>query len=943
MARRKLTVLQHNVLHWGGGRKISLANAYLAVNPDIILLNSTGIPDTEKIKIYPYTFYQQNRSGRTNDGVAIGVKLNIKHRIAKDYRSETMSITIETAQGDLTLATSYLPPSRPYVPMQDFVRLASTQHPCYLLGDLNANHRVFGYPGSNPVGRQLVDFINRDEFVHLGPHFRTFLGHNGASAPDIILANKRARDCFHSQPGPPEATDITPGRMNGSDHVPVIFTISSDPLVIPTPTRFCYREADWDEYKEYITDTLQLPNLEGQATESIEQAIDHLYATILTAKQESIPQKSVKTKHHPKRSNRLAFLERQLEGLRREAEVTGWSREKFRTKMKFTRDIIQENRRLHEENWGKLLSEISESRPDPKAFWAKVKKLRGNVEGGKADYLRNGQGEKAFSSEEREAAMRETWAPIFEISREENAEFDQAYEDEVDEFLRLRGHELATHERIDFTRLNQENLYDAPFSSEDVRRVIKSFRNGRAPGPSGINKEDLVHLPEAAIAFLATVFTACLCTGYFPSKFKRAKMIFIPKSGKNITDPANYRPISLLELPGKLLEKLINERIVEFAESTPGVHDPQQYGFRPNRGTDKAIAVLWELVAVHLAHGGAATIVTRDIHKAFDRVWHNGLRKRLLEIDMPNALARISSSFLEGRTAYVQVQNTQGPPFPLPAGVPQGSCLSPSLFIIGTSDSPPPNPRDGSTHLAFADDHTQLALSLIAHPAAIARKTERAVGSRNTYERERKIKNALDKMKFVSPAKLNPVPLVIEGEEKEYGQKAVILGMRISNHGLTDQVKHIKGKAGRQLTKLRRFSGLPRRDKLNLFKALVLPMLTYPPVPLNTASRSALLSLQRVQSNGLRWVHGRYDGDRRITNEALHDIYKMEPLIHRIHRLARRVWERLERDEDSNLERIQLLEDGLDGREQGWFRRSRPRAMGPRPPTLLLQNQVRLN
>ena len=940
--RRRLTVLQHNVLHWGGGRKISLANAYLTTNPDVILLNSTGIPDTDKIKIFPYTFYQQNRSGLNNDGVAIGVKNNIKHRITKNYLSETMSVTLETAQGDLTLATSYLPPSRAYLPMQDYMRLANMPHPCYILGDLNANHRVFGYPRSNVVGRQVVEFIDRDELVHLGPQFKTWLGHNGTSTPDIILANKHAHDCTHSQPGPPEATDITPGRMNGSDHVPVILTISSDPLVIPTPSRYWYREADWDGYKADISANLRLPQLDQQPTVVIDQAIDHLYDTILAAKQKNIPQKTQRTKNHPKRSNRLSFLERQLNNLREEAEVTGWNREKFREKMTYTRDIIQENKRLHQEAWGKLLSDIAESRGDPKKFWAKVKKLRGSINGGKSDYLKNSRGERVFSNEEREAAMRETWAPIFQITPEQNQEFDQNYEQQVDQFLQQRGQELATHDRIDLSRLNQDNLYDAPFSTDDVKRAIKSFRNGRAPGPSGINKEDLLQLPEAGTTFLSAVFTACLSTGHFPTKFKEAKMTLIPKSGKNSTDPANYRPISLLEIPGKVLEKLINERVVEYAESTPGVHDPHQYGFRPNRGTDKAIAVIWELVAVHLAHGGAATIVTRDIHKAFDRVWHDGLKKRLLEVNLPNALARISANFLDGRTAYLQIQDIQGPSFPLHAGVPQGSCLSPTLFILGTADSPPPNPRDGSTHVAFADDHTQLTLSMIKHPDAIALKTGRSIASRNGYERERKIKNALDKMKFVAPGKLTPVPLMVEGRARGYGQKATVLGMRLTNHGLTDQVKHMKQKAGRQLTKLRRFSGLPRKDKLNLFKALVLPILTYPPVPIHTASRSALLNLQRVQSNGLRWVHGSYEGDRRITNEALHVIYKMEPLIHRLHRLARGVWERLERDDDPNFARIRTLDEDLEDREQAWYRRSRPRAMGPRPPTLLLQHQVRI-
>ena len=614
--------------------------------------------------------------------------------------------------------------------------------------------------------------------------------------------------------------------------------------------------------------------------------------------------------------------------------------------MKYTRDIIAENKRLYSEQWGKLLENIAECHNDPKTFWSKVKKLRGNVNGGRADYLKNADGVRAHSEEEREEAMREFWAPVFTISEEENQEFDEGYEEEVEQFLQERGHELDTHEQVDLSRLNQDNLYDSTITADDIRRTIKSFRNGRAPGPSGIRKEDLVHLPAAGIIFLAAVFTACLSAGHFPTRFKQAKMIFLPKPGKNITLPSNYRPISLLEFPGKILEKIINERIVEFAEATPGVHDPQQYGFRPHKGCDMAIAVMWELVSVHLALGGAANIITRDIHKAFDRVWHDGLRKRLLEVALPTALARISSSFLQGRTAFLQVQGAQGPPFPLRTGVPQGSCLSPTLFILGTADTPAPNPRNGSTHVALADDHTQLVLSIAKAPASMSLKTSRAFNERNDYEKQRKIKNARDKTNFVTPTKRAPHPLVIEGREVEYSQKAKILGLRLTNRGISSQVKHNKDKARGQLSQLKRFSGLPRRTKLRLYKSIVLPMLTYPAVPLNTTSRSAQLSLQRVQSNALRWVHGRNDErdrGRRLTNEELHARYKLEPLNHRIHRLAKGTWERLERDGDPNLARILLLQEDLeDDREHSWFPRSRTRALGPRPPLLLLAEQVRV-
>ena len=257
---------------------------------------------------------------------------------------------------------------------------------------------------------------------------------------------------------------------------------------------------------------------------------------------------------------------------------------------------------------------------------------------------------------------------------------------------------------------------------------------------------------------------------------------------------------------------------------------------------------------------------------------------------MPNILARIASNFLEGRSAYAQVNSARGTVFELSTGVPQGSCLSPTLFVLSTADTPPPNPRDGATHLAYADDHTQLVLCPFPSRAAQCRRMERSITTRNQYERDRKIVNHIDKMNIVAASRrIPPGPLVVEGEELECSQNANFLGLRMTQYGFRRQVVHNKGKANRQLQKLKRFTMLPTSIKIRLYKSLVMPMLTYPAVPLNVASRSSHLELQRVQNKALRWIHS--DGTPRdpdehpnqgITTAQLHALYRMEPLNQRI-------------------------------------------------------------
>ena len=202
-------------------------------------------------------------------------------------------------------------------------------------------------------------------------------------------------------------------------------------------------------------------------------------------------------------------------------------------------------------------------------------------------------------------------------------------------------------------------------------------------------------------------------------------------------------------------------------------------------------------------------------------------------------------------------------------------------------------------------------------------------------------------MKIIAAAKRNPVEVVVAGTIQPITQNAVLLGLRLSNFGFRQQITHNRNKASRQLQKLKRFTQLPARIKLRLYKSLILPILEYPPVPLHAASKSAILTLQIIQNRALRWVNSQDIIDERPTVERLHRVYKMVSVNQRLYTLARRLWERLEEDQDPNLAPIRAIEDALqDGggrrgqREHRWWPRSRQRALGPIPPPFLVQRDV---
>lgn len=131
----QIRIIQQNVLSWGN-KKYELTNIYRSVNPLIIVINSHGIKDDVNLKIAGYNAYSKNMYNEYHDGIAILIKQNIKHKIKDDFMTNTLEIVIVTAIGQISIATTYLPPRSPFLPLPDFHQLAYNNHPTYIIGDL---------------------------------------------------------------------------------------------------------------------------------------------------------------------------------------------------------------------------------------------------------------------------------------------------------------------------------------------------------------------------------------------------------------------------------------------------------------------------------------------------------------------------------------------------------------------------------------------------------------------------------------------------------------------------------------------------------------------------------------------------------------------------------------------------------------------------------------
>ena len=258
-------------------------------------------------------------------------------------------------------------------------------------------------------------------------------------------------------------------------------------------------------------------------------------------------------------------------------------------------------------------------------------------------------------------------------------------------------------------------------SSRKVHRVLRSWKTNKASGPDGIPPRFLKEFTDELAPVLCRLFRLILISCTYPSSWKHALVQPVLKKGDR-SNPSNYCPIAVTPGVAKVLETVLNSHFINHLESNNLLSD-HQYGFCKARCTGDLLSYFTHAWSSSLRNFGESFVVALDISKAFDRVYHKALLAKLPAYSFTPSFYKLISSFISNHFISVVVDGTTSASFRVSSGVPQGSVLSSTLFLLFINDLLHATASD--VH-SFADDSTlHKSSSFQCQPSSNARSQSR--------------------------------------------------------------------------------------------------------------------------------------------------------------------------------------------------------------------------
>lgn len=800
---------------------------------DIMLIQETQLKASDRFTIPNYTMHRADRLNRRGGGVAILIKNRVNFSLLPQPATNGIEIIsgIVTINNMKTIIASVYKPPNQQLSTEDLEKLFEADTPTIAAGDYNSKHRLWNDGNQNRDGKKLYEYCNENDLIIHSPDSPTYYHSrvsNRSSTLDLFIT-KNLNYPIHLQ---------VHHELN-SDHLPVIAQIGSKTNNLPpTPKLF----TNWPHFKYHLTTTQPIPTISDAQT--LHQAVEKITKDISSAIQKATIIRNLSDNQtRPPLPKHIKDMIKEKNKLLKRARHTQdpYIKQEANRKTQQLKTIIKEH---NQEQWNNKLIALKKGEATLyklcKSLKVKPSKTIPSIRG--ANGLANTNEEKA-----------ETFADTMEEQFKVNQHLQYDTEEEEEEATLERNITQQTKD-LQAQDQNNQNTQLRPVSPKEVSEIIHAIPKHKAPGPDNIPNIALRNLLPKQISEITNIINSIFRLKIFPSQWKLAHIIVIPKPNKNHTLPQNYRPISLLSSLGKISEKIILKRLTDELTALNVLPDAQ-LGFRPAHSTTLQNARLTDQILTAIHRKESTGLIALDVEKAFDKVWHNALIYKMTQLGFSNTITRIINSFLTNRTFNMKIKNTLSTTRVIEAGVPQGSPLSPLLYNIYTADIP----KSRNTQLYIYADDTAIAATSKKLQYLQNYLTEH-FNKINKWTKKWKIKINVQKTQLICVTKKHTTPqqpLQLQNNNINWQNTIKYLGINYDSKLTWRQhIENARNKATGIYIQLYPLlapdSPLSISNKLLIYNMYIQPILTYGAPSWGLAAKTNIHRLQTLQNRILR-------------------------------------------------------------------------------------------
>lgn len=810
---------------------------------DLALISETHCKPCTKLFFPGYKIYRTDHPDKTaHAGSAIIISSKIQHHLLPNNQTPTIQATniqITLNHTPIKISSVYLPPY-PAINSKQLEEFFKSLGQKFLIGgDFNAKHSQWGCISDNSRGKILQKIMNNNNYTHISPNGPTYWPQHQNRHPDIL-------DFFISTL--PRYINFSVTNLNdlSSDHTPVLLKLNKAPELNPIHLSLSQGPINWNEFAEIMQNTTNL-KISLKSKSDIENAAQDLTTSIQSAICNSSYPYTTKSINQT-----LPLNIRNLISEKRRAR-SRWQKYRYPSDKQIFNHLTNTIKKLISKHKTEYFEKKYQSlNTKDGSLWKTTKNLL-NIKQ-QLPPINNANGSLAISDKEKANLFGEHFSNIFKPHTDIHPNTEHL--EKINSFINspLPMSLPAKHT-----------------SPSEVKFLISKLKEKKSPGYDLITNKILKNLPKKTIILITYIFNSMLRISYIPLIWKLSTIIVIPKPNKPKNVVTSYRPISLLPTLAKLFEKIIRLRIRPILQ-TFNIIPHSQFGFRTNHSTVHQIHRLTDQISSSFEKKQYCPGVFLDVAQAFDRVWHEGLLFKL-KLFLPAPYYLIIRSYLENRTYITRYGNAVSSYYPIKAGVPQGSDLSPDLFNVYTADIP----KTPNTIMATYADDTAI-LSPGNDPVETVHFLQTHLDLIDEWSSNWKIKINPDKSIYIPftlkksiplPLHFQGIPIPISSEVKYLG---VILDKRLT------WGPHIKSKRkilNSRLHLLRSIlkSKLALHTKIIIYKSLLRPIWAYAIQIWGCAKPSQIRTLQAFQSITLRIISS---APWYVSNSTLQNDFKIE-------------------------------------------------------------------